>query len=108
VLKTETRKDVTEALEEDGIPHIACFVSLCTVDLDVLLYVDGFPDNLWTVILYMSQGVSFIEADAVLVFVLVECVASFGHCFCCVVCWMRLETRHDSCSDWLSLWHSCK
>jgi len=44
----------------------------------------------------------------VLVFVLAECVARFGRCFWYLVCWMCLETRHDSCSGWLSLWHSCK
>jgi len=43
----------------------------------------------------------------VLVVVLVESVAPVGHCFCCLVCWMCLETSYYSCSNWLSLWHSC-
>jgi hypothetical protein len=33
-------------LEEEGILEIARFVSVCTVDLDVLVYFGGFPDNL--------------------------------------------------------------
>jgi len=41
-------------LEEEGILDIACFVFLCTVGLDVLVYFGGFPDNLWTVILYQG------------------------------------------------------
>jgi len=42
-----------EGLEEEGILDTASFVSLWTVDLDLFVYFGGFPDNLWTLILYM-------------------------------------------------------
>jgi hypothetical protein len=41
--------------------------SFCTstFDLDLLDYFSGVPDNVWTLILYVCYGVSFIEVSAV-------------------------------------------
>ena len=50
--------DQKKCFVKEGILGICHFVFPCTVDLEVLVYFGGFPDNLWTVILYWGADKS--------------------------------------------------